>query len=211
MFLDALFDLWLKIAKRYVEWDRMPKVDSHFDVVADCGCGEGIFGGFLKEYADSVVGIDISVFKMEKAHHKGEYESLLIGDISRLPLREEAVDCYTMFDVIEHIPKDIIRGFLETPRRVYLTTPEEYYSNRLFAGLLSSPYEEHVSGWTKEELEGLGFNVTVERPWFSRILNLGTIHAKRQHGDFKGRERPYITPEQSEAVEVPPELTHNDV
>jgi SAM-dependent methyltransferase len=181
MLFNALFDIWLKIAKRYVEWARMPKVDDHFNVVADCGCGEGIFGIFLKEHADSVVGIDLSVFKLENAHRRGDYESLLMGDISCLPLREETIDCYTMFDVIEHIPKGVIQGFLETPRCVYLTTPEEYYSNKFFAGLLSSPYEEHVSSWTKEELEELGFNVTVERPGFSRILNLGTIHAKRAH------------------------------
>jgi hypothetical protein len=91
-----------------------------------------------------------------------------------------------MFEVSEHMQKSDIQGFLKTPRSIYLTTPEEYYSNRYFASLLSSPYEEHVSSWTKEELEGLGFNVTVERPWFSRILNLGTIHAKRSCGDVKG-------------------------
>jgi predicted TPR repeat methyltransferase len=50
--------------------------------VLDAGCGTGLCAGFLRPYAQDLVGVDLSVKMLEKAREKGGYDSLARTDLS---------------------------------------------------------------------------------------------------------------------------------
>ncbi|WP_167759702.1 tetratricopeptide repeat protein [Massilia horti] len=49
--------------------------------VLDLGCGTGLFGGHLREYARTLVGVDLSEKMLEKGRERGLYDKLECGDI----------------------------------------------------------------------------------------------------------------------------------
>ncbi|MGQ9642167.1 MAG: glycosyltransferase [Candidatus Bathycorpusculaceae bacterium] len=126
--------------------------------ILDCGCGIGRWGYLLKKRDCIVVGFDIYKQYLKQAKATDCYFGLIRADISCLPFKQKAFDTSLAIEVIEHAAKEVGWIFLEelkrtSEHRVILTTPEGIL--HLYFG--DDHPETHKSGWTKKELESLGF------------------------------------------------------
>ena len=85
------------------------------DVVLDVGCGDGKLTSELGKYCKRVVGVDnqeIAITFAKLMVQGTDNVSFLVED-GRSLKSETSFDVVTSFDVIEHIPVDDVRGFVE--------------------------------------------------------------------------------------------------
>lgn len=85
-------------------------VTNELDNVLDVGCGQGYFLQCLNANSKKAFGIDLSSSQIEACKQKG------LENVACTPLENisEKYDCATaIFDVINYIPKEEIRKFLE--------------------------------------------------------------------------------------------------
>lgn len=71
----------------------------------DIACGEGYGTALLGQYANNIVGIDISESTINKAQAKYIQKGVefITGDICKIPFPQETFDVITCFETIEHI------------------------------------------------------------------------------------------------------------
>ncbi|QDH20792.1 class I SAM-dependent methyltransferase [Saccharibacillus brassicae] len=89
--------------------------------VLDAGCGTGYGSLLMSQYADSVVGIDISEESVEWCKQKYVAQknlSFVLGSLEELPFADEEFDCIICLEVIEHVDQAIQKRFLEEAKRV---------------------------------------------------------------------------------------------
>lgn len=134
------------------------------DTVLDLGCG------LMEPYKDSkikeVIGVD--VFKPYLDVIKKDYKVFhadLVWDM--LYFVDKSFDVVCALDVIEHIEKkaslELINHMERIARKkVVIFTPSKWDDNKLKNGLdawgYSNKRQEHKCLYTKEELEGLGYD-----------------------------------------------------
>ena len=123
--------------------------------VLDCGCRVGRWGYLLKKKVKKcyIVGIDVYKPYLRKAKFHRSYDDLILGDVSRLPLKRKSFDTALAIEVIERLPKDFGKLFLKqlrevTRKRIILTTPKN--EEAIYFG--ENHPETHKSYWTKEEI-----------------------------------------------------------
>jgi len=123
----------------------------HFGFSVDLGCGWGI--RWLRNYTFYLIGVDKSGLRLNMAKNRG-YDEVVQMDLRQYEI-PNACDSVFLFDVIEHVPKKDGIALLKKLKRkrifILLTTPEKFWSFNIYNG--------HVSLWSREELEELGFNV----------------------------------------------------
>jgi SAM-dependent methyltransferase len=98
--------------------------------LADIGCGNGVFGNYLKTKRPDLK--IISIDRSETALAYVETEKSL-GDILNIPLDNESYDCVTCLQVLEHIPVSAYSKALSELARV----SKKYL-------LISVPYNEDL-------------------------------------------------------------------
>ncbi len=77
-----------------------------FSNVLDYGCGNGIFGIYVKEKIKcKLVGVDASEYGLKNAMETGYDETVLIDDfcIEKLPFNNHSFDLVIMKDILEHL------------------------------------------------------------------------------------------------------------
>ncbi len=134
-------------------------------VILDAGCGTGAWSGVVRPFSTYLVGSDISPNCLKRAKERGQYDDLVLCDISRLPFRDKAFLALIGINLIEHLPKeDGIRALAEFERvssRIYLRLPAEWSWQRQEwkAVERENPHEEHKSKWSIKELKGKGYKI----------------------------------------------------
>jgi len=143
-------------------WKRLP------GRVLDVGCGFGKVGFLTREYLDVY---------LHRNYHKGEwttivdgievwpdfitdvhrhlYDSVHIGDATKVMPGLGRYDVIFILDVIEHLSKEDGCRLLDLARKhgrhVVVSTPASHIDQ---GAILGNPHECHVSDWTAEELGG---------------------------------------------------------
>ncbi|MBW3635582.1 MAG: class I SAM-dependent methyltransferase [Armatimonadetes bacterium] len=104
---------WWFVGRRLLFARLLKDVLAHRDSVRliDLGCGTGANLPMLREAVGprgAVFGLDFSPLALQFARGEIDGSNLYLsqGDAMRLPLRDEATDCVTMLDVLEHLPDD---------------------------------------------------------------------------------------------------------
>jgi len=130
--------------------------------ILDVGCGDNSAIGNIRKNFKSE-GIDIyekSVFSSRKKKLHDKYK---VGDIKKLSsyYKKKSFDACVSIDIIEHFTKkDAIKLIkdmeLIATKRVILLTPNGFCEQHDYLG---NPYQEHRSGWKKEDLQKLGYKV----------------------------------------------------
>jgi 2-polyprenyl-3-methyl-5-hydroxy-6-metoxy-1,4-benzoquinol methylase len=156
--------------------------------VLDIGAGFGKYGLLLREYLElwgmtveeSIDTVSpkfdkenwkVTIHALEihecyiKDYHRYFYDKIIIGDVRDLiDQLDSDYDLVLICDVIEHIDKEAGKTVLINLQRksnsIILTSPIGYTKQKAYFG---NQNERHVCGWTQEELEELGFNVTIVR------------------------------------------------
>lgn len=92
------------------------------DIILEAGCGTGKFCFWLEEKGVHAIGIDIvpGIIKVAAnyARDAGFQSSFIVGDVSKLPFRDNSFDGYISLGVIEHFRSitDVIETLNEAKR-----------------------------------------------------------------------------------------------
>ena len=73
------------------------------DIFLDVGCGSGFLSSLAKDFFADGVGIDISIGQLRSYRKEVPQYSPLLGDITRLSLRNQSVDMVGSYSVLHHI------------------------------------------------------------------------------------------------------------
>jgi ubiquinone/menaquinone biosynthesis C-methylase UbiE len=134
------------------------------EVILDVGCGRPGWSWIRlvgRRRLDAGVGIDRSWSSLTGESTDIRWGSYLLATGSALPIGDKAVDTVIALDFIEHLSKAegalALDEFLRVARdEVVVVTPNGF----LPQSADENPWQEHLSGWTIEELEAKGFAVT---------------------------------------------------
>lgn len=125
-----------------------------FDTIVDLGCGFGVIGPTLKTRCNRLIGVDQNPWVENTVRNLGYDEFIQENIVEYYPkIPSGTVVC--MFDVIEHLPKElgyeILNFFKENNNPIILTTPSKFcdYAE-------GSP---HVCVYSEEELRSFGFEI----------------------------------------------------
>ncbi|MGO9607079.1 MAG: class I SAM-dependent methyltransferase [Candidatus Binataceae bacterium] len=128
------------------------------DSVLDVGCGENSPLRKLKHPPAGMVGIDAF-----PGVATGIHDEYIVGSALSIEkrFRPQSFDCVVALDVIEHLTKAdgyrLIRMMERIARRtIVIFTPNGFLSQLPYEG---NPFQEHLSGWTVEEMRGRGYEV----------------------------------------------------
>ena len=88
-----------------------------FDTVLDIGCGRGQFEKALIERGKNVSACDISGVVIEKLRESIPSANFNCASMDDLPYDDSSFDLVTSFEVLEHIPEDLLdKSLLELSR-----------------------------------------------------------------------------------------------
>lgn len=71
------------------------------DVFLDVGCGAGFVSTAARGIFSRSYGVDISECILKRAHERGA--APICADAGRLPLKDESIDCASLFSVLHHL------------------------------------------------------------------------------------------------------------
>jgi SAM-dependent methyltransferase len=130
--------------------------------VLDVGCGHSSIVGSLKKTFSSE-GIDIHKKTIDLSRKNKTHDKYKIGNIMSLPnfYKKKSFDACVSIDVIEHFTKkDALRLIKNMEnvavKKIIILTPNGFYEQHDYDG---NPHQEHKSGWSKNDLEKLGYKV----------------------------------------------------
>jgi len=104
--------------------------------LADIGCGNGIFLKHLKDNNPDIETIGVDRSESALSFYEGQKT---IGDIALLPFKDNAFDCVTCLEVIEHLPVP-----------VYITALKELCRISKKYVIISVPFQEKIeNSYTK--------------------------------------------------------------
>src|SRR5262249_40580341 len=130
-------------------------------VVLDVGCGNLSPMRYIS--GPHLVGVDGYSPALEEARNNGTHDEYHLGNVKRLdelfPARR--FDACVALDVIEHLEKEDGWRMLEamerlSSRRVVIHTPNGFLPQQSHDGDL----QQHLSGWTAEEMRSRGYEVS---------------------------------------------------
>ncbi len=128
--------------------------------VLDIGCGER---SLIQRFDwDESVGVDAHQKSVDNARARGTHDRLVCANLMELDqhFSENSFDVVVALDVIEHLPKEAGWKLLEAmgriaKKRVVICTPNGFMPQPAN----DNPFQEHVSGWSFEELTDAGYSV----------------------------------------------------
>lgn len=135
--------------------------------ILDAGCGNGVLGKFLKDYASIMEGVDLSAEMLDLAREKNIYDYLYEDDLdSFLPQKKEAYDLIISAAVLVHFSnlKKILTNFynaLSYNGQLAITFFIDRTCNEFCID--SSGYFCHNPMYVNKIINKLGFSVIIEQ------------------------------------------------
>ncbi|MFC1943362.1 class I SAM-dependent methyltransferase [Chloroflexota bacterium] len=131
-------DEWLDDTRGYrvrkTHLELLQLIPSQGQLILDAGCGPGTYGIILAQKGNQVIGVEISpesvALAKERATKKGVRFSPMVGDLERLPFKDNSFDTCFCGWVLHHFP-DMDAAVAEFSRvlksggKIALTEPNE--------------------------------------------------------------------------------------
>lgn len=151
-----LFPSWINYLKREL---------SDCNTLLDLGCG---YNSPI-QYRDVPFSVGVELFEpyLQESKKKGIHNEYLKVDIITVEFKPKSFDAILCSEVLEHLTKEegykLVKKMQKWARKkIIITTPNGYLWQNSYD---SNPLQEHKSGWSVEELEGLGFKVFGINGW----------------------------------------------
>jgi SAM-dependent methyltransferase len=144
------------------------------ETALDLGCGPNSpLAGAALNYT---VGVDIFEPYLEECRRKKLHSSYIRADIREIEFKDGSFDAVVMLEVLEHFSQEEGRRLLDrcskwARKKVIITTPNGYIPQDEYD---DNPFQEHISGWSVEELRRLGFRVNGLLGW-ERLRGHGAV------------------------------------
>lgn len=129
------------------------------DSVLDLGCG----WNSLLQHCDHgySLGVETYDYYIELSKQRNIHAEYIQEDIRNLDLETGSFDIVLLAQVLEHLPKDEGYRLLKKTekwarKKVIVTTPNGFLEK---AAIDNNEDQEHLSGWTVDELKELGYRV----------------------------------------------------
>jgi SAM-dependent methyltransferase len=122
--------------------------------VLDAGCGSGLYGPALRRRAATVVGLDHDPVLCRQAEATGAYDRVLCAPVARLAGRLDRVDVVFCSELVEHLPRRLLRPTLDALEAAAATKVVITVPNRLFPHAHMDPTHvlRYRLGWLLAEL-----------------------------------------------------------
>jgi len=158
--------------------------------VLDIASGEGYGSNILSNYAQSVVGVDISKEAVEHAKSKYNNTNLKFvqGDAAKIPLDDDSFDVVVSFETIEHHDKHLemmneIKRVLKSDGILIISSPDKYY----YTDLPKIKNEFHVKELYYDEFKRLISKYFKQTFFFGQQTFTGSIIALDEESDIYKR------------------------
>ena len=158
--------------------DLLGRIPTELDVVYDLGAGKRDNPISLQvreimcNYLISVEAFEPYIDFLLKSGNKAKSHDVVLAHLTNSNYKVKVCDLVIMLDVIEHLPKDealeLITYLKTKAKTILIFTPEGDtigYSN----GDMGNELQSHLSGWTAEEFELLGFDVVVYEQFHTHV------------------------------------------
>jgi SAM-dependent methyltransferase len=154
--------LWLHLRGR-LHFHLIALLTQHLagcKTVLDLGCGAQPYVGQCTD-VEKVIGVDASYDACVSAQKANKYVRVVQSVLPELPFHARSVDCVTMLQVVEHLPKATASRLIEEAEKVarhkiIITTPNGFVEQDGYGG---NPFQQHLSGWTTDDFEQRGYAV----------------------------------------------------
>lgn len=125
--------------------------------ILDLGCGAS---SPIRYIDGKTLGCDLNKSLIKSAIMNRTHDSFKIEDVTKINnfFKPKSFEAVVALDVIEHLPKMEGKKFIKTmesiaSKKIIIFTPNGFLPNKL------EDLDEHLSGWTVEEMEAYGFRV----------------------------------------------------
>ncbi|MEK7090981.1 MAG: class I SAM-dependent methyltransferase [Patescibacteria group bacterium] len=143
-------------------FSRLEKELANSKSVLDVGCGnDSSLGRLAKTFSSE--GIDIYPRCIEISKRNHYHDTYKLGDVRKLGkyYKNKSFDTLISIDVIEHLTKQEALKMISqmekiARKKVILMTPQGYIDQKAYDG---NPYQVHHSGWSKKDLQDMGYQV----------------------------------------------------
>ena len=156
------------------------QIDLKNKKVLDIASGEGYGSNILSNYAQNVVGVDISNEAVEHAKIKYNNTNLKFvqGDAAKIPLDDDSFDVVVSFETIEHHDKHLemmneIKRVLKSDGILIISSPDKYH----YTDLPKIKNEFHIKELYYDEFKRLISKYFTQTFFFGQQTFTGSIIA----------------------------------
>ena len=150
-------------------WKILEKEIQGSETLLDLGCGTLSPVVYFKHKRKYTLGVDIfepSILQSQKKGIHSDYMQLDVLNIGNA-IKKESFDCVLASDLLEHLPKEEGLRFISTIeeiaiKKVIIYTPNGFVPQDDYNG---NEYQRHLSGWSLEEMERLGYRIIGINGW----------------------------------------------
>ena len=110
-----------------------------------------------------ITAVDLFESSIEASKKRNIYDYYIKGDVNKLNeyVSQNSFDCVVAFDLIEHLSKvdgiKLIQNMsLVARNKIIIFTPNGFLFQPAHG---DNPFQEHISGWTYDEMKNLGFKI----------------------------------------------------
>jgi len=149
--------------------------------VLDAACGEGGGSFLMSEKAKEVIGVDLrgEAIQFAKNNYKGNNVDFIVGDVTKLPFKDNFFDVAVSFETVEHISENDQKKFLAELKRVVrsdglliISTPDKRSWRKL--GL---KWDDHICELDFHEFDSLLKKYFLAKEYFKQGVIVSDVPA----------------------------------
>lgn len=132
-------------------------------IIADLGCGKGIYGYLIRTIRNSskarIIAVDSNIENIKFVRKFNIYDKAFVSVLPKLEMDEKSIDYVICSEVLEHLKKERGSKLLDKIDQIcnemaIVTTP-----NILFQPAGDENFDRHESVWSVEEFRKRGYKV----------------------------------------------------